>query len=198
MILLQEALAGFRTMPLLEWLAVLFGVAYVVLAAKESLWAWFFAFWGTLIYTILFWEGSLISSFLLNIYYMVMAIYGFVLWGKKSRKDEVRIHRIGVQKALRLFISFGFLSLVLGYLFGRYFAANEPYLDAFVFTLSLAATYMMAKKVLENWLFWIVVDSAGIVLYYKSGYYPTVVLFSLYVGLGIYGYFEWRKLEQVR
>jgi nicotinamide mononucleotide transporter len=195
MTLFQEALAGFGTMSVLEWIAVLFGVAYVVLAAKESLWAWFFAFWGTLIYTILFWEGSLISSFLLNIYYMVMAIYGFILWGKKSSQDEVHIHRIGYKNAFLLFIGFGLLSLVLGYLFGRYFAANEPYLDAFVFTLSLVATYMMAQKMLENWLFWIVVDSAGIVLYYKSGYYPTVVLFSLYVALGVYGYLQWKRLE---
>ena len=77
---LETILDAFATMPAWEIVAVVFGIAYVLLAAKESLWAWFFAFFGTLIYTILFWEGALLSSALLNFYYMIMAVYGFVLW----------------------------------------------------------------------------------------------------------------------
>ena len=72
--------SAFAQMSGWEVLAVVFGIAYVLLAAKESLWAWFFGFLSTLIYTLIFWEGALVSSSLLNFYYMGMAVYGFILW----------------------------------------------------------------------------------------------------------------------
>jgi nicotinamide mononucleotide transporter len=191
--LFTQALEGFSAMPLWEWLAVIFGIAYVVLAAKESKLAWVFAFFGTLIYTILFWHGALLSSSLLNFYYMVMAVYGYMLWRKGGEQPTLKISRWGLKKSVALFGIATLLALLLGYLFGVYFSASFAYLDAFVFTLSLLATWMMAHKILESWLFWIVVDSAGIVLYFQSGYYPTVLLFILYVILSVYGYLKWYR-----
>jgi nicotinamide mononucleotide transporter len=188
-----SALAGFGAMPLWEWLAVVCGIAYVLLAAKESKLAWVFAFFGTLIYTILFWQGALLSSSLLNFYYMLMAIYGYRLWRESKEKPTLKITRLGIDKSILLFGVATLISLGLGYLFGAYFSAKFAYLDAFVFTLSLVATWMMAQKILENWLFWVMIDSAAIVLYFQSGYYPTVLLFMLYVVLAIYGYRAWRK-----
>ena len=184
---------AFSLMSSWELLAVAFGISYVLLAAKESLWTWLFAFLGTLIYTILFWEGALLSSSLLNFYYMIMAVYGFVLWrGDKSGKP-LTITTYSLNKHISVIGGGLVLSLIMGYLSDTYLSANFAYLDAFVMTFSVIATWMLANKILENWLYWIVVDSAGIYLYFKSEYYATVVLFALYVFLAFYGFYTWRK-----
>lgn len=194
--ILWQALEGFAAMPLWEWLAVFLGVGYIIAASKENLLAWVFGFFGTLIYTILFWNGSLLSSSILNFYYMVMSFYGFYLWSKKGEnKPAVTVHSL-TKKQFAFIIVTGSLSfLSVGYLFGEHFSAKEPYLDAFVFVFSLIATWMLAHKTLETWLLWMVVDSVGVVLYFKAGYYPTVLLFILYVILAVYGYMSWRKAK---
>ncbi len=184
---------AFAMMSDWELLAVAFGIAYVLLAAKESLWTWLFAFLGTFIYTILFWEGALVSSSLLNFYYMIMALYGFVLWrGGKSGK-ELKVSSCTLSKNLSIIATGIVISLAIGYLSDTYTEANFAYLDAFVMVFSVTATWMLANKILENWLYWIVVDSAATYLYFKSEYYATVVLFALYVVLAFWGYCSWRK-----
>ncbi len=184
---------AFAMMSGWELLAVAFGIAYVLLAAKESLWTWLFAFLGTFIYTVLFWEGALVSSSLLNFYYMIMALYGFVLWrGGKSGK-ELKVSSYTLSKNLSIIATGIVISLAIGYLSDTYTQANFAYLDAFVMVFSVTATWMLANKILENWLYWIVVDSAATYLYFQSEYYATVVLFALYVILAFWGYYSWRK-----
>ena len=190
---LQGIVTAFTQMSGWEILAVVLGVAYVILAAKESQWAWPFAFFSTLIYTILFWDGALISSSILNFYYMAMAVYGFILWKEDEKGETLNISCWPLKQHL-LFISIGLVgSVVLGYLSENYLGARFAYHDAFVMVFSGIATWMMAKKVLENWFYWMLIDSTAIVLYYKSGYLATIVLFVLYVILAFYGYVSWRK-----
>jgi len=191
---LETILDAFAAMPAWEIVAVLFGIAYVILAAKESLWAWFFAFFGTLIYTILFWDGALLSSALLNFYYMIMAVYGFVLWrGEKQSSKELAITSWSFSKNITVIILGIVVSLAVGYLSATYTPAKFAYLDGFVMIFSVIATWMLAHKILENWLFWIVIDAAAVVLYWKSGYHATIVLFMFYIVLALYGHFSWRK-----
>ncbi len=190
---LQAVTTAFMQMSGWEILAVVFGIAYVLLAAKESQWAWPFAFFSTLIYTILFWDAALVSSSILNFYYMVMAVYGFILWKKDEEGETLAISQWPLKTHLT-FIFLGILgALILGYLSETYAGAKFAYHDAFVMVFSGIATWMMAKKVLENWLYWMVIDSAAIVLYFKSGYLATIVLFVLYVILAVYGYRSWTK-----
>ena len=190
----MQALLGVLTqMSGWEMVATLFGIIYVVLAAKESRWAWFFTFFSTLVYTVIFWDGALIASSFLNFYYMAMSIYAFMLWGEGEEGEIVRIGAWSLRCHV-LFILFGsIITVILGYLTSTYAGARFAYHDAFVMVFSGIATWMMAKKVLENWLYWIVVDSTAAVLYFKSGYLATIVLFVLYVILAFYGYVSWRK-----
>jgi nicotinamide mononucleotide transporter len=186
-------LQAFAQMSGWEIAATLLGIAYVLLAAKESQWAWPFAFVSTLIYTVIFWEGALVASSMLNFYYMIMAVYGFILWKKDDEGHTLAITRWSPKHHL-IFMGAGIAGTVLlGTLTQTYAGAKFAYHDAFVMIFSGIATWMMAKKVLENWLYWMVVDSAATVLYYKSGYLATIVLFVLYVILAFYGYAAWRK-----
>jgi nicotinamide mononucleotide transporter len=189
----QKVFDGFAMMSGWEIIAVILGICYVILAAKESQWAWPFAFFSTLIYTILFWDGALISSSILNFYYMAMAVYGFILWKKDEYGEVLSISRWKLKQHF-LFITLGFLgSMLLGYLSETYLGARFAYLDAFVMVFSGIATWMMTQKILENWLYWMVIDSTAIILYFKSGYLATIVLFVLYVILAFYGYASWKK-----
>lgn len=187
---------AFAQMSGWEILAVVFGISYVLLAAKESLWAWFFGFLSTLIYTLIFWEGALVSSSLLNFYYMGMAVYGFILWRSGGEKGkELEITGWSVKKNIVMIIAGLFIAAVLGYVSDTYTDAKFAYLDTFVMVFSVLATWMLANKILENWLYWMVIDSAAIVLYWQSGYLATIVLFALYILLAFYGYSSWRKVK---
>ena len=190
---MQKIIDAFALMSSWELLAVAFGIAYVVLATKESLWTWLFAFWGTFIYTVIFWEGALVSSSLLNFYYMGMAIYGFILWRGGKSGEELSVTSRPKNWHIELITSAIFVSLIVGYLSDNYLGAKFAYLDALVLVFSVIATWMLANKILENWLYWIVIDTMALFLYFKSEYYATVVLFGLYIILSFWGYYSWRK-----
>ena len=125
---------------------------------------------------------------------MGMAVYGFILWRSGGEKgEELEVTQWSLKKNITLIISGLLIAVVLGYLSDIYTDAKFVYLDTFVMVFSVLATWMLANKVLETWIYWIVVDSAAIVLYWQSGYLATIVLFSLYVILAFYGYASWRK-----
>ncbi len=185
--------AAFTQMSGWEVAATLLGITYVVLAAKELQWAWPFAFVSTLIYTVIFWDGALVASSVLNFYYMVMAIYGFILWKKNERGESLKISTLPWQRHL-LLISLGVIgTVIVGYVDETYLEARFAYHDAFVMVFSGIATWLMAKKILENWLYWMLIDTVATILYYRSGYLATIVLFLFYVVLAFYGYAEWKK-----
>jgi len=190
---MQEILNAIAQMPPWEIVASLFGVAYVIFAAKESLWAWFFGFFSTLIYTVLFWEGALVSSSLLNFYYMIMAGYGYYSWRKGVEEKSLQITQYTISTNVAIITVGLIMSIVIGYLSTTYVDAKMAYMDSSVMVFSIIATWMLTQKILENWLYWMVIDSVAIVLYWKSGYLATVGLFILYIVLGVYAYFTWRK-----
>lgn len=180
-----------------EWLAAALGIVYVILAAKESVWYWPSAFVSTLIYTVLFWEGQLPMQSLLNFYYLIMAVYGYSVWQKQGvKEDALAIHKKPLQFHMN-FIAAGLtLSLFIGMYLDTFESNRLPYLDALVTVFSVMATVLMARKVLENWIYWIVIDSFAIVLYWQTGFYVTIIMFVTFLVLAVYGYKNWLKLYQ--
>ena len=180
-----------------EVFAALLGIAYVILAARESQWCWPFAFISTLIYTLLFWDGQLPMQALLNFYYMGMAIYGYFLWKKKGNtEDDLSIRSWSLLQQAKL-ISIGiFLTIVVGAYLQQYQLSQSPFLDAGVTVFSVLNTWLMAKKILQNWLYWIIIDAAAIVLYIENGYYATVIMYSVYLILAVIGMVGWNSLYQ--
>ncbi|MBL1321643.1 MAG: nicotinamide mononucleotide transporter [Methylophaga sp.] len=177
-----------------EAFAATLGILYVVLAARESQWCWPFAFVSTVIYTLLFWEGQLPMQALLNFYYMAMAIYGYLLWKKHGNiEDNLAITSWSLLSQIEFMILGAFLTIAVGMYLNYYQLSKSPYLDAGVTVFSVMNTWLMAKKVLQNWPYWIVINSAAIVLYVQNGFYATVVMFSLYFVLAIIGFISWQK-----
>ncbi len=189
---ITEALLGLSGW---EVIAACLGIGYVVFAAKESQWCWPLAFISTLIYTALFWEGQLPMQALLNFYYMAMAVYGYLLWRKHGNvEDDLPISSWSASRQV-LFLLVGIvLTLVVVQFLETSNASRSPYLDAGVTVFSVLNTFLMTRKVLQNWIYWIVIDAAAVVLYAQTGYYATVVMYALYMVLAIIGYLSWKKI----
>lgn len=184
-----SALSGWEVM------ASLLGIGYIIFASKESLWCWPMAFISTLIYTVLFWDGQLPMQAVLNAYYMGMAVYGFLLWHHHENIEaNLTISSWSWQKQVLFLLTGALLSLLTAYYLEVSQTSQSPYLDASVSVFSVINTYLMARKVLQNWLYWIVIDIAAISLYWQTGYYATVVLFAVYTVLAVFGFFSWQKL----
>jgi len=190
---------AFAVMSGWEIFAALLGMAYIIFAARESQWCWPIAFISTLIYTVLFWEGQLPMQALLNFYYMGMAIYGYMLWRKHGvAEDKLAITSWSWTKQLTFLVVATLLSVITAYYLEVTETSQNPYLDASVTIFSVMNTWLMAKKVLQNWLYWVVIDGAAIVLYAQSGYFATVILFSVYTILAIIGFISWQKLYRLQ
>lgn len=188
-------LEGLMALSGWEVFAALLGVGYIVFAARESQWCWPMAFVSTLIYTVLFWEGQLPMQALLNFYYMGMAIYGFMLWrGHKQAENKLPIHNWPLSLNLAFVLTGTVLTVVVGFYLDSGQRSQQPYLDAGITVFSVLNTWLMARKVLQNWLYWVIIDTAAIVLYLQTGFFATALLFSLYTVLATVGFVNWLRL----
>jgi nicotinamide mononucleotide transporter len=192
-------LQGLMALSGWEVFAALLGVGYILFAARESQWCWPMAFVSTLIYTLLFWEGQLPMQALLNFYYMGMAVYGFMLWRQHKQADNnVAIHNWPLTYNLAFLLIGGALTAIIGLYLATTQSSQMPYLDAGITVFSVLNTWLMARKVLQNWLYWVFIDAAAIVLYLETGFYATVALFSLYTVLALAGFINWMRLHRLQ
>lgn len=198
---MQEFLQGFYeklllTSPL-ELIAVLSAVVYVVLAARQIIWCWAFAALASAIFVYLCIFSKLYIESILQLFYFVMAIYGWLLWKQKLKsKETFKIVRWTWKRHLFLGLISLTLMFVLALLFDFYTDTASPYLDAFTTSFSFAATFMVAKKVLENWLYWILIDGFSVVLYSSRDLNLTAVLYIFYTFIAIFGFISWYKSYQ--
>lgn len=199
--LLYDALAA---MSWLEGLAVLAGLAYVLLAARESIWCWPAALLSVSIYIYLCLEARLYAETGLQLFYLVMAIVGWWSWTRKKRpvqsaettlqsSETLPIVRWPGRRHLLVIAGNTAGTLLLGWFLSTYTAAANPYLDAFTTVFSLFTTWMVTQKVLENWLYWIVIDAASVYLYGSRDLYLTALLFILYTLIAVAGYRQWLR-----
>ncbi|GIU07815.1 MULTISPECIES: nicotinamide riboside transporter PnuC [unclassified Shewanella] len=177
-----------------EAVAVLLALAYLILAMKGNIWCWAAAFISTAIYTVLFWKVSLLMESVLNIYYMAMAIYGYWMWTRGGKEhDGINIVSWGLATHLKLIGVTTIVALVIGHFMATQTQAAFPYLDAATTCFAVMTTYLVAKKVLENWIYWFVIDAISIYLYVSKGLMLTAILFVLYIGMVVFGYMMWRS-----
>lgn len=189
----------FSTQSMSPWeaLAVVFAIAYLLLAVRENIFCWLFALLSTAIYTILFWDVSLLMESALNVYYMAMAVYGWQQWTRGGRSIDGKPHTLEVQSMTNkqhvlVITAIAVLTAVSGYLLGEHSSAVWPYFDSFTTWASVITTYLVTRKYLQNWLYWIVIDTVSIPLYIDRGLNLTALLFVAYVVIAVVGYFKWR------
>ena len=190
--IISGAIEYAQTMSHWETTAVILGVAYLVLAMRQSQWCWYAAFGSTAIFSWLFFDVSLVMESALNVYYLAMAVYGWMAW-RNGASDQPNLpvqhwsltnHALAIGGVVAI-------SLISGWLLTNNTSAALPYLDSFTTWGAVLTTWMVTRKVLENWLYWVVIDAVAIYLYIDRGLYLTAVLMALYVVLAVGGYFMW-------
>ncbi|NND33348.1 MAG: nicotinamide mononucleotide transporter [Saprospiraceae bacterium] len=187
---MMEIVAAAVSLGWLQWLAVLFNVLYVIFAAREQIICWVFGLVGVTLLFFIYLEARLYSDTVLQVFYMVMSVYGWISWSK-SKNDPVKIHVLRLKSHLGLIVLGIAGTLVLGFVFGA-MGAVVPYIDAFTSSFAVVATYLVAKKVLENWIYWIVIDSVCVVVYYTRDLPLISLLFALYTILAVFGLRSWQ------
>jgi nicotinamide mononucleotide transporter len=189
-------LAFVQQLSLLEAAGVLFSVLYLVLAIRESLWCWPAAFLSSVLTIVVMFGAQLYSEAALNVFYAAMAVYGWYQWRHGGRKQGEAELPISVWPLRAHALAIGgsvLLSAIVGWLMSRQTDAAFPYLDAFVTVSSIITTYMVARKILENWLYWLVVDSLSLYLYWQRELHLYVALFALYLVLVVIGLVRWHR-----
>ncbi len=177
---------------------MLFSVLYLVLAIRESLWCWPAAFISSALTVIVLFEARLYSESALNVFYAAIAVYGWYEWryGGRDRGGRAAALPIGVWSLPKHALALGGVALggaMLGWLLHRFTPAAFPYTDSWVTVASIVTTYMVARKILENWLYWLVIDSVSLYLYVLRGLDLYAMLFALYLVLVVIGWYRWQR-----
>ena len=186
-----------------ELTAVTLGLTYLILIIRQNIWAWLCAFISTAIYIKLFWHVSLFMESMLNVYYLIMAGYGYWTWSKNSRSLKTELNTIPIVRwsykthiiAISTVIA---ISMLSGFVLIHFTNAAWPFWDSITTWGSVLTTYMVAKKVLENWFYWLVIDTISIVLFVERGFLFTALLYVIYLILVIVGYIKWNKLFKLQ
>ena len=179
-----------------EWIAVVTAILYVILAAHKRNLCWLFAFISSGIYVYLCWIGYLYIEAVLNLFYVLMAAFGWLSWKSKKTSDLIQTWKFS--KHLVNIILSGIVAYMLGFSFDFWSNQVNPYMDACTTVYSLAATYMVVKRVLGNWIYWIAIDLVSIYLYFDRGYTLSSLLFVAYTVLALFGFVKWYKAYKIQ
>jgi nicotinamide mononucleotide transporter len=178
-----------------ECVAVFFSILYVILAAKESILCWWAAAISVTLYVYIYFSVQLYAETGLQVFYLFMAFYGYYNWNKKEQ--ALQISEWNISSHFAVLILGTILTFLMGFYFTTYTNAKMPIVDSFTTVFSVFATYMVAKKILGNWLYWIVIDTVSIYLFYSRDLHLTSLLFMAYTIIAIFGYFSWIKKMRI-
>lgn len=202
----QGVISAFQAMSLWELVGVILGFAYLVLIMRQNILGWYAAFGSTAIFSWLFWDVNLLMESALNVYYLLMAVYGWWVWktnaiassnGDPMGEDNHKpIQRWSYQRHILVISGVILLSLLSGYGLEQNTDAALPYLDSFTTWGAVVTTYMVAQKILENWLYWLVIDTVAIYLFIDRELYLVALQMVVYIVMIVIGWFMWKKEYQ--
>lgn len=180
-----------------EGIAALLVLANVWLVARRSIWNYAFGIAGVAIYGVVFFRAKLYSDALLQIFFLVVQVYGLWQW-RRSAIDagEVVVERLTVRDRLAWFAGILVAVAGWGWLMHRFTDAALPWWDASVAMTSVAAQILMSVRKLENWWLWIAANILSIGLYAAKGLWITTALYVLLLGISIWGLARWRAARQ--
>lgn len=181
----------------LELVAIVFGLSSVWFAKKDNIWVFPTGIINTAIYTYLLWKWSLLGDMMINGYYFIMSIYGWYYWTRKSEDiSRISISKISAREKMISIIIFvvTIIFVIIVYLFFDKLTTWFAYVDTFITGIFFVGMWLMAKKKIENWIFWIIGDLVSIPLYFIKGYTFTSFQYLVFTVIAFYGYLEWKKI----
>ena len=185
--------AAFSVLSIAEAAGVVLAIAYLVLAVRQNILCWAAALMSSLIYMVVFYSALLYMESALQIFYAAMAVYGWYQWRYAGDDGAgVRIHTWTITRHVQVIAGIAATAVLAGWIMSKTDAAF-PYADAFTTVAAVVTTFMVARKVLENWIYWFVIDSISVYLYVARELYLTALLFVFYLVLIVIGFRRWRR-----
>jgi nicotinamide mononucleotide transporter len=181
-----------------ELFGAISGLIYIYFSIRENILLWATGIISSAVYIYVFFASKFYADMSLQFYYLIISIYGWILWAKgknnTTKKEEIKIIKTPQTIYLVLMVASFVLFLLIGLILDNLTDSPLPYWDALTTALSITATWMLAKKFIEQWLIWIFVDALSAGLYIYKNLYPTAVLFVVFTIMAVVGYFQWRKI----
>ena len=190
---------------LLEYFGVLTGLLYLLLEIRQHRAMWVVGFLTSLVYVFVFFFSKIYADMGLNIYYVAISIYGFWQWTRKKAINEEKTNQNAPANEAILYRNMTFPLLtgiilailaiyaLLYYILHNFTDSPIPAGDAFTTAVGIIATWMLARRIIEHWIFWIIVNCVSVYLYYLRGLYPTMFLYICYAILAAVGLYTWKK-----
>lgn len=170
------------------------GFIYLFFSIRQHYLTWPIGLLNALFYVVVFFNSKIYADMVLQFYYVTISIYGWWCWLHGSASGHsLEVSETSRKLWLKLLVMSVLLFCTIAAILLSYTDSPVPYWDSLTTSLSIVATWMLAKKKIEHWLVWVVVDFISIGLFIVKELYPTTLLFMVYTVLAVYGYFEWRK-----
>ena len=190
---------NFLTENWFEIVAALLAIAYLLLAMRQDARCWIAWIISSLMYLFVMYSAGLYMEAGLQIFYLLMGFYGLYQWQYKLANNEALKIKVWPITTHMMCLTALFLVVITsGNILSNNTDAASPYIDAFTTWGAIIASYMVAKKILENWIYWFVIDFVSVFLFVSRELYPTALLFCLYLVLVIIGYRSWKKEWQLK
>lgn len=179
----------------LEIIGFVLAVLMVMGNIREKLWAWPLAIVSSLLYFALFWRSKLYAESALQLFFVALAGWGWLQWWRGHRADglTLRIAELTTQATIKLVAASVVLWAITGLFLSQFTDTDVPWWDAFPTAVSLVAQFLLARKYLENWVAWLVVNGISTGLFAYKGLWPTVILYALFLAMSVMGWFAWRR-----
>lgn len=185
----------------IEILGVITGIIYLWLEYRASIYLWIAGIVMPAIYIFIYYDAGLYADFGINIYYLVIALYGWLAWktgftifGSKGPAKELRISHTPRNVWMKILLAYATAQIFITWLLISCTDSTVPYADSFTTALSIVGMWMLARKYIEQWWVWCVVDVASSALYIYKGLYLTAILYAVYAIIAIFGYLKWKGL----
>ncbi len=181
----------------IEVLGVITSLIYLYFSVRQIIWLWPFGILSSALFIWIFFSSKFYADMGLQVYYLAISIYGWIYWSRggdrQTGQEKLPVSRISVRLAWVL-TGIGIL-LLLGIVAILKFLTDSdvPWGDGFTTAASILATWMLARKIIEHWLVWIVVDAVAASLYVYKGLHPSAVLYIIYCVIAVLGYFQWKR-----
>ncbi len=181
---------------IIELLGAILGLAYIYFSIRQNILTWPIGLFTSVLYIIVFYQSGFYADMGLQVYYVVISIYGWLYWLKGLKpvdRDKIPVKRTSKKLWLKIGIITIIVYAVILFVLLNFTDSSVPFMDSLTTALSITATWMLARKYIEHWLIWIFVDLFSSGLYMYKSLWPTVILFLVYSLMAILGYREWRK-----
>lgn len=188
----------------IELFGAVTGVLYVFLEIKQNRWLWPVGIITSSFYILIFFSGKLYADMSLQVYYLLISITGWYWWAKGTGQTtqgegqgdvKLTVSRVKFKTGIVLAAVFFLLYLTLWFVLSKLTDSPVPEADSFITSLSIVATWMLARKIYEHWYLWVVVNTASVILFISRGLLPTVILYAVYLIMSFAGLKSWKTPE---